>query len=70
MVPMAARVTHFEQQAHYAPARWVLRQLEKTENSVALRASSMLIHPEATRPGTGSGVSPCYAGNGHPCSSG
>ena len=59
-------MTYTEEQAHYAPARWVLRQLEKTENPVALRASSMLMHLEAIRAGTGRGVLPCYVGDGHP----
>jgi DNA-binding transcriptional LysR family regulator len=33
---------------------------------VALRASSMLMHLEAIRAGTGCGVLPCYVGDGHP----
>jgi DNA-binding transcriptional LysR family regulator len=33
---------------------------------VALRASSMLMHVEAIRAGTGRGVLPCYVGDGHP----
>ena len=33
---------------------------------VALRASSMLMHLEAIRAGTGRGVLPCYVGDGHP----
>jgi DNA-binding transcriptional LysR family regulator len=61
-----AWVTYTEEQAHYAPARWVQRQLEKTSNPVALRASSMLMHLEAIRAGTGRGVLPCYVGDGHP----
>ncbi|MBV9376507.1 MAG: LysR family transcriptional regulator [Alphaproteobacteria bacterium] len=61
-----AWVTHTEEQAHYAPARWVQRQLEETGNPVALRASSMLMHLEAIRAGTGRGVLPCYVGDGHP----
>jgi DNA-binding transcriptional LysR family regulator len=62
----AAWVTYTEEQAHYAPARWVERQLEETRTPVALRASSMLMHLEAIRAGTGRGVLPCYVGNGHP----
>ena len=42
------------------------RQLEKTGKPVALRASSMLMHLEAIRAGTGRGVLPCYVGDGHP----
>jgi DNA-binding transcriptional LysR family regulator len=61
-----AWVTYTEEQAHYAPARWVQRQMEETEKPVALRASSMLMHLEAIRGGTGRGVLPCYVGNGHP----
>ena len=33
---------------------------------MALRASSMLMHLEAIRAGTGRGVLPCYVGDGHP----
>jgi DNA-binding transcriptional LysR family regulator len=59
-------ITYTEEQAHYAPARWVQRQVEETEHPVALRASSMLMHLEAIRAGTGRGVLPCYVGDGHP----
>jgi DNA-binding transcriptional LysR family regulator len=59
-------VTYTEEQSHYAPARWVQRQVEETENVIALRASSMLMHLEAIRAGTGRGVLPCYVGDGHP----
>jgi DNA-binding transcriptional LysR family regulator len=62
----AAWVTYTEEQAHYAPARWVQRQVEETGTPVALRASSMLMHLEAIRAGTGRGVLPCYVGDGHP----
>jgi DNA-binding transcriptional LysR family regulator len=61
-----AWVTYTEEQAHYAPARWVQRQMEETGKPVALRASSMLMHLEAIRAGTGRGVLPCYVGDGHP----
>jgi DNA-binding transcriptional LysR family regulator len=61
-----AWVTYTEEQAHYAPARWVQGQLEETGEPVALRASSMLMHLEAIRAGTGRGVLPCYVGDGHP----
>ena len=61
-----AWVTYTEDQAHYAPARWVQRQVEETGTPVALRASSMLMHLEAIRAGTGCGVLPCYVGDGHP----
>jgi DNA-binding transcriptional LysR family regulator len=62
----AAWVTYTDEQAYYAPARWVQRQVEVTGTPVALRASSMLMHLEAIRAGTGRGVLPCYVGDGHP----
>jgi DNA-binding transcriptional LysR family regulator len=61
-----AWVTYTDEQAHYAPARWVQRQVEETGKPVALRASSMLMHLEAILAGTGRGVLPCYVGDGHP----
>jgi DNA-binding transcriptional LysR family regulator len=62
----AARwVTYTDEQAHYAPARWVQRQVEETGKPVALRASSMLMHLEAIRAGTGCRVLPCYVGDAH-----
>jgi DNA-binding transcriptional LysR family regulator len=61
-----AWVNYTEEQAHYAPARWVQQQMEETGMPVALRASSMLMHLEAIRAGTGRGVLPCYVGDGHP----
>jgi DNA-binding transcriptional LysR family regulator len=61
-----AWVTYIDEQAHYAPARFVQRQVEETGMPVALRASSMLMHLEAIRAGTGRGVLPCYVGDGHP----
>jgi DNA-binding transcriptional LysR family regulator len=61
-----AWVTYTEEQAHYEPARWVQRQIDRTGEPVALRASSMLMHLEAIRAGTGRGVLPCYVGDGHP----
>ena len=61
-----AWVTYTEEQADYEPARYVQRQIEKTGMPVALRASSMLMHLEAIRAGTGRGVLPCYVGDGHP----
>jgi DNA-binding transcriptional LysR family regulator len=61
-----AWVTYTDEQAHYEPARWVQRQIEQTGEPVALRASSMLMHLEAIRAGTGRGVLPCYVGDGHP----
>jgi DNA-binding transcriptional LysR family regulator len=60
-----AWITYPDEQAHYAPARWVRRQVEETGNPVALRASSMLMHLEAIRAGTGRGPLPCYIGDGH-----
>jgi DNA-binding transcriptional LysR family regulator len=62
----AAWITYTEEQAHYAPARWVQQQIEGTGFPVALRASSMLMHLEAIRAGTGRGILPCYVGDGHP----
>jgi DNA-binding transcriptional LysR family regulator len=62
----AGWVSYTDEQAHYAPARWVQRQVEETGNPVTLRASSMLMHLEAIRAGTGRGVLPCYVGDGHP----
>jgi DNA-binding transcriptional LysR family regulator len=61
-----AWVTYPDEQSHYAPARWVQRQVEETGRPVALRASSMLMHLEAIRAGTGRGVLPCYVGDDHP----
>ena len=61
-----AWVTYTEEQAHYAPARWVQRQVAETRRPVALRASSMLMHLEAIRAGTGRGVLPSHVGDGHP----
>src|SRR6266404_2178345 len=61
-----AWVTYPDEQAHYAPARWVQRQVEETGKPVALRASSMLMHVEAIRAGTARGVLPCYVGDDHP----
>ena len=60
-----AWITYTEEQSHYAPARWVQGQVEETGQPVALRASSMLMHLEAIRAGTGRGVLPCYVGDGH-----
>jgi DNA-binding transcriptional LysR family regulator len=59
-------VSYTDEQAHYAPARWVQRHVEETGQPVVLRASSMLMHLEAIRAGTGRGVLPCYVGDGHP----
>jgi len=61
-----AWITYTEEQAHYPPALWVQGQVELTGRRVALRASSMLMHLEAIRGGTGRGVLPCYVGDGHP----
>jgi DNA-binding transcriptional LysR family regulator len=62
----AAWVTYTDEQANNEPARWVRRQVEETGRPVALRASSMLMHVEAIRAGTGRGILPCYVGDGHP----
>jgi DNA-binding transcriptional LysR family regulator len=61
-----AWVTYTEEQAHFAPARWVEQQVAATGTAVALRASSMLMHVEAMLAGTGRGVLPCYVGDGLP----
>jgi len=64
-----AWITYTEAQAKgdsHAPARWVQRQVEETKSAVALRASSLLMHAEAIRAGTGRGVLPCYVGDSHP----
>jgi DNA-binding transcriptional LysR family regulator len=60
-----AWVAYTEEQAH-EPARWVQRQVDETKSAVALRASSLLMHAEAIRAGTGRGVLPCYVGDSHP----
>jgi len=65
----AAWVAYTEEQSQgqtHEQARWVQGQLDKTGMPVALRASSMLMHVEAIRAGTGRGVLPCYIGDGHP----
>lgn len=59
-------ITYPDEQAHYAPARWVERQVAETGKPVVLRASSMLMHLEAIRAGAGRGVLPCYVGDSHP----
>jgi DNA-binding transcriptional LysR family regulator len=62
----AAWVGYTEEQAHWATARWVQRQVEETGMQVAVRASSMLMRVEAIRAGTGRGELPCYVGDSHP----
>src|SRR5437868_3158873 len=52
-----AWVAYTEEQSH-EPARWVEQQAEETKSAVALRASSLLMHVEAIRAGTGRGVIP------------
>ena len=64
-----AWVAYTEEQSQgqsHEQARWVQRQVEETGMPVALRASSMLMHVEAIRGGTGRGVLPCYVGDSHP----
>ena len=65
-IEAAGWVAYPEEQAHWAPARWVQRQIEETETPVAARASSMLMRVEAIRAGTGRGELPCYIGDSHP----
>jgi hypothetical protein len=69
-VDSARWVTYTDEQAHYAPARWVQRQVEETGKTVALRASSMLMHLEAIRAGTGRGSCRVMSATAIPCSSG
>ena len=59
-------VTYTEEQAHYPTARWVQQQIEKTGDSVALRASSAAMQFAAIRAGAGRGVLPCYAADEEP----
>lgn len=61
-----AWVTYTEEQAHYATARWVQQQIEKTNGAVALRASGMTMQLAAIRAGSGRGVLPCFAGDDDP----
>src|SRR5262249_60331406 len=65
-----AWVTYPDEQAQYAPARWVQRQIEETGKPVALRASSMLMHLEAIRAGTGRAYCPVTLATAIRCSSG
>jgi DNA-binding transcriptional LysR family regulator len=60
-----AWVAYTEGQQH-EPARWVERQVDETNGAIALRASSLLMHAEAIRAGTGRGILPCYVGDSHP----
>jgi DNA-binding transcriptional LysR family regulator len=64
-----AWVAYSEEQSRgksHEPARWVQRQIDETNGTVALRAPSLLLHAEAIRAGTGRGVLPCYVGDAHP----
>jgi DNA-binding transcriptional LysR family regulator len=64
-----AWVAYTEEQSQgqsHEPARWVERQVKETGTPVSLRASTLLIHVEAIRAGTGRGVIPCYIGDNHP----
>ncbi|MGA8398466.1 MAG: LysR family transcriptional regulator [Stellaceae bacterium] len=64
-----AWVAYTEEQSRgpsHEPARWVQRQVNATGMPVALRASTLLMHVEAIRAGTGRGVIPCYIGDSHP----
>ncbi|HXO02135.1 MAG TPA: LysR family transcriptional regulator [Stellaceae bacterium] len=61
-----AWVTYTEEQAHYATARWVQQQIEKTGGAVALRASNVTMQLAAIRAGSGQGVLPCYAADDDP----
>jgi DNA-binding transcriptional LysR family regulator len=59
-------VTYTEEQAHYATARWVQRQIAETGSAVALRASGMTMQWAAIRAGSGRGILPCFAGDDDP----
>ena len=59
-----AWVTYTEEQAHYATARWVQRQIEDSDGTVALRASNVAMQLAAIRAGSGRGVLPCFVGDG------
>jgi len=61
-----AWITYTEEQAHYATARWVQRQIEDTGAGVALRASNMAMQLGAIRAGSGRGVLPCFVGDSDP----
>jgi DNA-binding transcriptional LysR family regulator len=64
-----AWVAYSEEQSRgksHEPARWVQRQVDRTNGTIALRAPSLLMHAEAIRAGTGRGVLPCYVGDAHP----
>jgi DNA-binding transcriptional LysR family regulator len=61
-----AWVTYTEEQAHYATARWVQQQIEKTGGVVAFRASNFTMQLAAIRAGSGQGVLPCYAADDDP----
>jgi DNA-binding transcriptional LysR family regulator len=64
-----AWVAYTEEQSQgpsHEPARWVQRQVDETNSTVALRAASLLMHADAIRAGTGRGVLPCYIGDSHP----
>jgi DNA-binding transcriptional LysR family regulator len=64
-----AWVAYSEEQSRgksHEPARWVQRQVDEANGTVALRAPSLLMHAEAIRAGTGRGVLPCYIGDAHP----
>jgi len=64
-----AWVAYSEEQSRgksHEPARWVQRQIDETNATVALRAPSLLMHAEAIRAGSGRGVLPCYVGDAHP----
>jgi len=61
-----AWVTYTEEQAHYATARWVQRQIDESCGMVALRASSVAMQFAAIRAGRGCGVLPCYAADDDP----
>lgn len=58
-----AWVTYTEEQAHYSTARWVQRQIEETDGTVALRASNVMIQLAAIRAGAGRGILPCFMGD-------
>jgi DNA-binding transcriptional LysR family regulator len=61
-----AWVTYTEEQAHYASAMWVQRQVQAHGGRVALRASNMHMQRAAIRAGAGRGILPCFIGDEDP----
>jgi DNA-binding transcriptional LysR family regulator len=60
-----AWVAYTDKQSH-EPARWVEREIAARKSAAAVRTSSLLMHAEAIRAGTGRGLLPCYLGDSNP----